>query len=70
MANSGQRWAMEALKTHQNTNGDIYHDDGRHIVYLAKEAGVSVGVVHVDLSTLTSKFYTVTPEGERIYGRS
>lgn len=70
MANSGQRWALAALRENRDTNGDIYHDGGRHIVYLAKEAGVQVQAIHCDLTTLETKFYTVTPEGERIYGRS
>ena len=60
--------ALTALKENLNTNGDIYHDGGRHIVYLAKEAGVQVQAIHVDLTTLTTTMYTVTAEGKRVYG--
>ena len=63
-----QRWALDALRAHRDTPGDLYHDNGRHIVYLAKEAGVRVGVVHCDLTTLTTTRYTITPEGKREYG--
>lgn len=65
-----RRWALEQLRLNRDTDGDLYHDQGRHIVYLAKEAGVQVGVVHCDLSTLTTTHYTVTPEGKRIHGLS
>lgn len=66
--NKSQQWALTALRENRDTNGDIYHDGGRHIVYLAKEAGVSVGAVHVDLTTLTTTRYTVTAEGKRVKG--
>ena len=69
MANSGQRWAIAALKENRDSI-EVYHDGGRHIVYLAKEAGVQVTAVHVDLTTLTTTRYTVTAEGKRVYGTS
>jgi hypothetical protein len=67
---SSQRWALDALQENLETPGQLYHDNGRHIVYLAKEAGVQVQAIHVDLATLTTNYYTVTPEGKRVHGRS
>lgn len=65
---NSRRWALEALKENRDTPGQLYHDNGRHIVYLAREAGTRVEAVHVDLTERTTTYYTVTPEGKREYG--
>ena len=54
------QWALAQLRS-----GDIYHDNGRHIVFLARSAEVTVHAIHVDLTTLKTTHYTVTPEGKR-----
>ena len=65
---NSERWALDALKENRDTNGHLFHDGGRHVVYLAKAAGVRVGVIHCDLTTLETTRYTITPEGKRIKG--
>ena len=67
MANNGQRWALDALRLNRDSI-EVYHDNGRHLTHLAKEAGVKVTAVHVDLTTLTTTRYTITAEGKRVYG--
>jgi hypothetical protein len=63
-----QRWVLDALKENRDTPGHLYHDNGRHVVYLAKAAGIKVGMIHCDLTTLETTRYTITPEGKRIQG--
>ena len=41
----------------------IWHDDGATVTRLAREAGVTVTFLHVNLTTLTTELRTVEGEG-------
>ena len=64
---NSERWALDALRLNRDSI-EVYHDNGRHLTHLAKEAGVQVQAIHVDLTTLTTTRYTITPEGKRVKG--
>jgi len=57
------REALAALRESRD-DGRIWHDGGRTITRLAREAVVRVQYVHVDLRTLTTELRTVNGGGE------